>query len=109
MAYKQRNWPAILQEIDESGLSLKEYSLRSNIPYSTICCHCKKAKKRSSVPEVQASAETMSFVRIDAGDVIETQNSSVIRIRIGKAVIEVDGYVSKSMLTRVLEAVHACA
>ena len=109
MANQQRNWPAILQEIGESGLSLKEYSLRSNIPYSTLCWHCKKAKKRSSVPEVQTVAETMSFVRIDAGEVIETQNNSVIRIRIGKAVIEVDGYVSKSMLTQVIEAVHACA
>ena len=109
MVYPSRNWPAILQEFDESGLTLKEYSLRTNIPYSTLCCHRSKAKNHSSVPAIHDGTEAFSFVRVTATDECESQNSVGIRVRIGKAIIEVDEYFSKSALAKVLEVIHAGA
>lgn len=110
MAYPKRNWPDILQDITESGLTLKEYSIRSNIPYSTICSHHRKTKQQTLVPEIQEGTGTFSFVKItDATVVKENQNSSGIHIRIGNAVIEVDESFNTKSLAMVLEVMHAGA
>ena len=107
MANTKRNWPEILKEIDESGLTLREYSELSEIPYSTLCSHWRKTGKQPSAPVIQGKTETLTFVRIDAGE-RETCRSGV-RIRVGNMFIEVDESFNKSVLADVLEVVHACA
>ena len=35
MAYPERNWPAIMQELKESGLTIKDFSIRILPPIET--------------------------------------------------------------------------
>ena len=107
MAYKQRNWPEILKEINESGLTLKEYSELSDIPYSTLCNHRHKAKIQT-LSEPQESSAALGFVRVEAKEV-EDNSSSGVRIRVGNCVIEVEDYFQVSVLAKVLEVLHAGA
>ena len=106
MAYLQRNWPEILKEISECGLTLKEYSEVSDIPYSTLCSHLRKRKEQTLVSVTPEVTTPLGFVRIEPEERIDKSNSGV-RIRIGRYVIEVDESFSKRVLERVLEVVHA--
>ena len=58
MNYTDRNWPAILEDLDNSRLSAMEYSKKSGIPYSTIMWHRKHACRNVSL-------ESMGFIRLE--------------------------------------------
>ena len=95
-----RNWPAIIEDLDSSGLSAMEYSKQSGIPYSTIMRHRKHTVRNVSV-------ESMGFIRLETQTTGEA--SAGVRIRIGKAVIEVDDDFSQKALSSVIEVLHACS
>ncbi len=106
MAYPERNWPAIMQELKESGLTIKDFSIRSNIPYSTICNHRRKERSQTSYPASHEASAPLSFVRIVAHD-DEKHADSGIRLRIGNAVLEIDECFNASVLAKVLGVLHA--
>ena len=108
MSCTTRNWPEIMQELEESGLSVKEYARQSNIPYSTICNHRSKAHRQMLSCESHGSGQRpMCFVRIDNHDIDD--HGSGIKIRVGKAIIEIDETFDSMVLAKVLEVLHAGA
>lgn len=104
MKYPERNWPAILKDLYQSGLSVSAYSRKSGIPYSTIMSHKHNDGKKCLLG---APIESMGFVRIEANTA--SVESSGVRIRIGKAVIEVDEGFSLATLSSVIEVLYAGA
>ena len=108
MSYTTRNWPEIMRELDESGLSVKEYSRQSNIPYSTICNHRSKLHRQMLSCENHGSGQrSMCFVRIENAAI--DGHGSGIKIRVGKAIIEIDDTFDSRVLAKVLEVMHAGA
>ncbi len=87
---------------------MKEYSRQSNIPYSTICNHRSKLHRQMLSCENHGSGQrSMCFVRI-ADPAIDGHGSG-IKIRVGKAIIEIDDTFDSRVLAKVLEVMHAGA
>lgn len=99
-----RNWPAILEDLESSGLSITAYSRKAGIPYSTIMAHRHNARK--SAPAL--SPEAVGFVSIDARPISEAASSG-IRILVDDNVVEVDSNFNRKTLAAVLEVLHAGA
>jgi len=101
MIYERRNWPAILEDVSNSGLSVAEYARTSRIPYSTLISHCRNAKRKS--------AEQLGFIRVTSREELETDQAipGIIRICLHDVTVEVGENFSKRDLAAVLEVVDA--
>ena len=103
MAHTNRNWPAIIEDIEKSGVSVAEYSRRNGIPYATLISHCRNIRRRT--------AEELGFVRVIPCDGRDESGSvrGSIRIHSDDMVIELDEGFSRQALVTVFEILDARA
>lgn len=105
MTYPKRNWSEIIEDLENSNLSVAEYSRRHNLPYSSIINWRKKLRKKvTAIVPVQQKIRKLGFVSLQTTAI---PTGSGIKIHIGNVAVEIERDFDQQTLALVLEVLHA--
>ena len=110
--HQSRDWKVVYQEYCASGLSVEQFGKMIGVSGSWITENFRRLSKAGEVvyplPKESAAQEAV-FLPIDPADMLPTDpataddDNSVLKVTIGKAVMEIPAGISEDILKRVMQ------